>query len=331
MYRIGELWILMKGTYMEHEVIVIGSGPAGLTAALYLARANLKPLVFAGSQPGGQLMITTEVDNYPGFPEGIQGPELMQKMLDQAKRFGAEISNEDVTRVDFSRKDSDSEPLKLWVGEQEYRTKSVVIATGASALWLGLESETRLRGHGVSACATCDGFFFKNKNIAVVGGGDTAMEEATFLTHFAASVTVIHRRDSLRASKVMQDKAKNDPKISFLWDSVVEEVLGEEKVSGLRVRNVKTGSVQELPFEGLFLAIGHKPNTSIFKDSGLVFDEGGYLVGEHETWTKIDGVFIAGDVSDHQYRQAITAAGSGCKAAIDVERWLGTRMTETNW
>jgi thioredoxin reductase (NADPH) len=316
---------------MVHEVIVIGSGPAGLTAALYLARANLKPVVIAGSQPGGQLMITSEVDNYPGFPEGIQGPELMQRMMDQAKRFGAEIIQDDVTKVDFSRQDVHKEPLRMWVGEQEYQSKSVVIATGASAMWLGLESETRLRGRGVSACATCDGFFFRNKNIAVVGGGDTAMEEATFLTRFASHVTVIHRRDTLRASKIMQDKAKNDPKISFLWDSMVEEVIGEDKVTALRIKNVKSGEVKEVPFDGLFLAIGHRPNTSVFKDSGLTFDDEGYLVGEHETWTKLEGVFLAGDVSDHEYRQAVTAAGSGCKAAIDAERWLGKFVTQTNW
>ncbi len=316
---------------MIRDVIVIGSGPAGLTAALYLARANLKPLVIAGSQPGGQLMITTEVDNYPGFPEGIQGPELMQRMVDQIKRFGAEVINEDVTKVDFSRSDIEKEPLRLWIGDTEYQSRAVVVATGASALWLGLESEERLRGHGVSACATCDGFFFRNKNIAVVGGGDTAMEEATFLTRFAAKVTIIHRRDSLRASKIMQDKAKNDPKISFLWDSAVEEVLGDDKVTGLRVRNLKTNDVQDMPFDGLFLAIGHKPNTSVFKDSGLIFDDGGYLVAEHETWSKLEGVFLAGDVVDHEYRQAITAAGSGCKAAIDVERWLGKAVTQTNW
>jgi thioredoxin reductase (NADPH) len=316
---------------MISDVIVIGSGPAGLTAALYLARANLKPVVLAGNQPGGQLMITTEVDNFPGFPEGIQGPELMQRMVDQAKRFGAEFVNEDVTKVDFSRNAYSEGALRLWVGKVEYQAKAVIVATGASAVWLNLESETRLRGHGVSACATCDGFFFKNKNIAVVGGGDTAMEEATFLTRFAAHVTIIHRRDTLRASKIMQDKAKSDPKISFLWNSSVEEVLGDEKVNGLRVRDVVTGQTQELPFDGLFLAIGHKPNTSVFKDSGLVFDDGGYLVAEHETWSKVDGVFVAGDVVDHEYRQAITAAGSGCKAAIDVERWLGKSSTQTNW
>jgi len=316
---------------MIRDVIVIGSGPAGLTAALYLARANLKPLVLAGNQPGGQLMITTEVDNFPGFPEGIQGPVLMQQMMDQVKRFGAELITEDVTKVDFSRKNADSEPLKVWVGDTEYQAKAVVVATGASAMWLNLESETRLRGHGVSACATCDGFFFKNKNIAVVGGGDTAVEEATFLTRFASHVTIIHRRDTLRASKIMQDKAKSDPKISFLWDSIVEEVLGDEKVTGLKVKNVKTNETKDMPFDGLFLAIGHKPNTSVFKDSGLVFDDGGYLVAEHETWSKLDGVFLAGDVVDHEYRQAITAAGSGCKAAIDVERWLGKSATQTNW
>ncbi len=314
---------------MIHNVIVIGSGPAGLTAALYLSRAELSPVVFAGGAPGGQLMITTEVDNYPGFPEGIQGPELMQRMIDQAKRFGAEIINEDVTKVDFSRKDS--ETLKVWVDETLYESRAVVIATGASAMWLGLENEARLQGHGVSACATCDGFFFKNKNIAVVGGGDTAMEEATFLTRFAQSVTIIHRRDSLRASKIMQERAKNDPKISFMFDTVIEDVLGTDKVEGLKVKNVTTGEVKDIPIDGLFLAIGHKPNTEIFKDTGLEFDQVGYLVGERDTWTKIEGVFLAGDVTDHMYRQAVTAAGSGCKAAIDVERWLGEMKTERNW
>lgn len=306
---------------MIRNVIVIGSGPAGLTAALYLSRANLSPLVLAGAQPGGQLMITTEVDNFPGFPEGIQGPDLMQKMIEQAKKFGSEIINSDVSKVDLTR-NNPNKTLKFWVGEDVYESKSVVIATGASAIWLGLESEQRLRGYGVSACATCDGFFFKGKDIAVVGGGDTAMEESLFLTHFANSVKVIHRRDSLRASKVMQDKAFSNPKISFIWDSVVEEVLGEKSVTGLKIKNIKTNQESNLDVSGLFLAIGHKPNTAVFADSGLVFDSKGYLVGEHETWTKIDGVFIAGDVSDHVYRQAITAAGAGCKAALDVERWL---------
>jgi thioredoxin reductase (NADPH) len=315
--------------YMIRDVIVIGSGPAGLTAAIYLARANLNPLVFAGNQPGGQLMITTEVDNYPGFPEGIQGPELMQKMLDQAKRFNTEIINQDVEEVDFTRNTTDA--LRLRVGDTWYESRSVIIATGASAMWLGLESEQRLRGHGVSACATCDGFFFKNKDIAVVGGGDTAMEEATFLTRFANSVTVIHRRDSLRASKIMQDKAFNNPKIKFLWDTSIQDVLGDKTVSGLRIKNLKTGEESEKDIQGLFIAIGHKPNTSAFKDTGLMFDEGGYLVSENETWTKIDGVFLAGDVADHTYRQAVTAAGLGCRAALDAERWLGESRTERNW
>jgi thioredoxin reductase (NADPH) len=306
---------------MLSNVIVIGSGPAGLTAALYLARANLKPLVLAGNQPGGQLMITTEVDNFPGFPEGIQGPELMQRMIDQVKRFGAEIVNSDVTKVDFSRSNPEK-TLKIWVGDTEYQTKSVIVATGASAIWLGLESEQRLRGFGVSACATCDGFFFKGKDIAVVGGGDTAMEEAIFLTHFANSVKVIHRRDSLRASKIMQDRAMANPKISFVWNSVVEDVLGDKSVEGLKIKNLQTNETSTLDVKGLFLAIGHRPNTDVFKESGLEFDQNGYLVGEKETWTKLDGVFIAGDVSDHIYRQAITAAGSGCRAALDVERWL---------
>jgi thioredoxin reductase (NADPH) len=315
---------------MTRNVIVVGSGPAGLTAALYLARANLNPLVFAGGQPGGQLMITTEVDNYPGFPEGIMGPELMQRMIDQVKRFNTEIINEDITKVDFSRKSPD-DTLKVWVGEQMYESKAVIIATGATAIWLDLESEQRLRGHGVSACATCDGFFFKGKDIAVVGGGDTAMEEATFLTRFANTVTVIHRRDTLRASKIMQDKAFNNPKIKFIWDSVVDDVLGEKVVTGLKVKNIKTGDIKEMPMSGLFIAIGHKPNTEVFKDVGLQMDDNGYLVAEGETWTDIDGVFLAGDVSDHMYRQAVTAAGAGCKAALDAERWLGQNQTEKNW
>ncbi len=311
---------------MVYDVIVIGSGPAGLTAALYLSRAELSPLVLAGGSPGGQLMITTEVDNFPGFPEGIQGPVLMQKMMDQAKRFGADIRTEDVTKVDFSKKESDN--LKLWCGDVLYETRAVVIATGASAMWLGLENETRLQGHGVSACATCDGFFFKGKDVAVVGGGDTAMEEATFLTHFANSVTIIHRRDSFRASRIMQERAKDNGKIKFMMDSVVEDLWGVDHLEGLKVKNVKSGEVREIKMEGLFLAIGHRPNTEIFKDSGLQFDQAGYLVGENDTWTKIEGVFLAGDVSDHVYRQAITAAGAGCKAAIDVERWLGKIKAE---
>jgi thioredoxin reductase (NADPH) len=287
--------------------------------------------VIAGNQPGGQLMITTEVDNYPGFPESIMGPALMEKMTEQAKRFGAVIVNQDAIKVDFSRTDPQTETLKIWTEETMYEARTVVVATGASALWLGLESEERLRGHGVSACATCDGFFFRGKDIAVVGGGDTAMEEATFLTNFANSVTVIHRRDSLRASKIMQERAFNNPKITFLWNTMIEEVLGETSVTGLRVKDLTTGTVRDVPTAGLFVAIGHKPNTDIFKDTGLLFDASGYLVGEHETFTQLEGVFLAGDVSDHEYRQAITAAGSGCKAALDVERWLGAYRTERNW
>jgi thioredoxin reductase (NADPH) len=258
------------------------------------------------------------------------GPELMQRMIDQVKRFNTEIINEDITKVDFSRKSPD-DTLKVWVGEQMYESKAVIIATGATAIWLDLESEQRLRGHGVSACATCDGFFFKGKDIAVVGGGDTAMEEATFLTRFANTVTVIHRRDTLRASKIMQDKAFNNPKIKFIWDSVVDDVLGEKVVTGLKVKNIKTGDIKEMPMSGLFIAIGHKPNTEVFKDVGLQMDDNGYLVAEGETWTDIDGVFLAGDVSDHMYRQAVTAAGAGCKAALDAERWLGQNQTEKNW
>ncbi|MDQ3239500.1 MAG: thioredoxin-disulfide reductase [bacterium] len=314
---------------MVREVIVLGSGPAGLTAAIYLARANLKPLVIAGNQPGGQLMITTEVDNFPGFPEGIMGPELMKRMTDQALRFESEIINSNVTKVDFTRKDNDS--LKFWVGDAIFESKACILATGASAIWLGLESEQRLRGHGVSACATCDGFFFRGKDIAVVGGGDTAMEEAIFLTRFANTVTVIHRRDTLRASKIMQDKAFNNPKIKFLWNCVVEEVLGEKVMSGLKIKNIISGEISNIDYQGLFLAIGHKPNTDVLKDSGLLFDTNGYLVNERETWTKIDGVFLAGDVSDSVYRQAIMAAGVGCRAALDVESWLGEARTQRNW
>jgi thioredoxin reductase (NADPH) len=316
---------------MVYNLIILGSGPAGLTAAIYAARANLKPLVIGGNQPGGQLMITTDVDNYPGFPEGIMGPVLMQKMMEQAKRFGAEIITKDAIKIDFSRTDSTRETLKVWTDEGLYESRALIVATGASALWLGLESEERLRGHGVSACATCDGFFFKGKDIAVVGGGDTAMEEATFLTHFANTVTVIHRRDSLRASKIMQERALSNPKIKFMWNTAIEDVLGNTAVTGLRVKDIVTGEVSELPVSGLFIAIGHRPNTDIFKDSGLVFDDAGYLIGEHETWTKIDGVFLGGDVTDHEYRQAVTAAGSGCRAALDVERWLGANSTERNW
>jgi thioredoxin reductase (NADPH) len=298
------------------NVIVIGSGPAGYTAALYAARGNLRPLVFAGSLYGGQLMLTTEVENYPGFPKGIMGPELMESFREQAEHHGAEIRYEDIVRVDFSRR-----PFLVTTGEEEFRAHTVIIATGASAKWLGLESESRLRGRGTSSCATCDGAFFRGKEIAVVGGGDTAMEEATFLTRFASKVTVIHRRDHLRASKTMQMRAFNNPKIHFIWDTAVEEVLGEECVSGLRLRNLKTGEVSELPVAAVFVAIGHHPNTELFRDY-IETDAAGYIVVRENTFTNVPGVFAAGDVHDTRYKQAVTAAGDGCKAALDAEKYL---------
>jgi thioredoxin reductase (NADPH) len=311
-----------------YGVIIIGSGPAGYTAALYAARANLSVLVLQGYQTGGQLMQTSDVENYPGFEEGILGPEMMEKFEKQAQRFGAEMIPEDVIAVDFSQR-----PFVITTDSGEYRSKAVIIATGASAKWLGLPSEQLLQGRGVSACATCDGFFFKNKDLVVVGGGDTAMEEATFLTRYASHVTLIHRRDTFRASKIMQDRARKNPKISFLMDSEVIEVLGENAVTGVRVRNVQTDEEQVLPAQGLFLAIGHKPNTDLFK--GIIdTDEVGYIVPVEHTMTNIPGVFAAGDVTDHRYRQAVTAAGDGCRAAIDVERWLegqGEEVYIENW
>ncbi|HET7472147.1 MAG TPA: thioredoxin-disulfide reductase [Candidatus Limnocylindrales bacterium] len=302
----------------EHrtKVLIIGSGPAGLTAAIYASRANLEPIVLAGVVPGGQLMITSDVENYPGFPEGILGPELMAKFREQAERFGSRIHDVDVGRVDFSER-----PFRAWARGIEYRADAVIVATGASALWLGLESETRLRGRGVSACATCDGFFFRDKEIAVVGGGDTALEEATYLTRFASKVHLLHRRDQFRASKIMVDRAYDNPKIEVHTNLAVDEVLGAAKVEGLRVRDTVTDDVRDVPMEGLFVAIGYRPNTDIFKEI-LEVDEKGYLVVTDETGSRIDGVFIAGDVHDHRYRQAVTAAGDGCKAAIDAERWL---------
>jgi len=311
-----------------YDVIVVGSGPAGYTAALYAARANLSVLMFQGYQPGGQLMLTSDVENYPGFEEGLLGPTLMEKFEAQARRFGAELASEDVTDVDFSKR-----PFTITTDSGVFMAKAVIISTGASAKWLGLPSEERLQGRGVSACATCDGFFFKNKDIAVIGGGDTAMEEATFLTRYASHVTVIHRRDALRASKIMQDRAFNNPKISFIWDTEVAEVLGDEAVTGLRLRNLKTDEESTLPVQGLFLAIGHQPNTDLFK--GIVeMDKVGYITQVEHTMTSIPGVFAAGDVSDHRYRQAVTAAGDGCRAAIDVERWLesqGETVYVENW
>jgi thioredoxin reductase (NADPH) len=312
------------------KVAIIGSGPAGLTAALYAARANLGPIVFGGQVPYGQLMITTDVENYPGFPNGILGPELMALFKEQAERFGATILEKDVTRVDFSER-----PFRLWVGENEYRADAVIVATGASALWLGLPSEEHFRGRGVSACATCDGFFFREREIAVVGGGDTALEEALFLTRFASKVTMIVRREQLRGSRIMQDRALAHPKIEVRWNSEIAEVPGNMTVESLLLRDTQTGEESEMPAQGLFVAIGYKPNTDLFMGV-LETDERGYLKVTDETGSAIDGVFIAGDVHDHRYRQAITAAGDGCKAAIDVERWLEAageieHSTATNW
>lgn len=299
-------------------VTILGTGPAGLTAALYSARANLSPLCVEGSQPGGQLTITTEVENYPGFPDGVQGPELMTLFRKQAERFGTRFVQGDVQKVDLSKR-----PFTLTFADgSTVQTKTLIISTGASAKWLGIPSEKKLMGKGVSSCATCDGFFFRNMDIAVVGGGDTAMEEATFLTRFAKTVTVIHRRDHLRASKIMQDKATKNPKIKFLWDSAIEEILGTGEVTGIRVKNLKTGATQEIALQGVFVAIGHEPNTKLLKGQ-IKTDEAGYIVPEPgSTRTNIPGVFAAGDVADHKYRQAITAAGTGCMAAIDAERFL---------
>ncbi|MDD8017463.1 MAG: thioredoxin-disulfide reductase [Bacteroidota bacterium] len=306
----------------HRKVIIIGSGPAGFTAGLYASRANLKPLIFEGLQPGGQLTITTEVENYPGFEQGIMGPELMEVMRKQAHRFGAESVYKIITKVDFSKR-----PFTVWADDEKYTADAIIVSTGASAQWLGLPSEKEYSGYGVSACATCDGFFFRNQEVYVVGGGDTAMEEAHFLTKFASKLTLIHRREEFRASKVMQERVLNNPKVSVEWNSVVEEVLGvtennKKKMTGLKLKNVKTGLVKEVKADGLFLAIGHKPNTEIFKGI-LDMESTGYLkVKPGSTKTNIEGVFAAGDVADHFYRQAITAAGSGCMAAIDAERWL---------
>jgi thioredoxin reductase (NADPH) len=298
------------------RVLIIGSGPAGLTAAIYAARADLEPLVIAGFAPGGQLMITSEVENYPGFPEGIDGPALMANMRAQAERFGARLHDVDVDSVDLSER-----PFKVSAGGTTYTADSVIVATGASAIWLDLPNETRLRGRGVSACATCDGFFFRDRKIAVVGGGDSALEEALFLTKFAREVVLIHRRDEFRGSRIMQNRAKTHPKISIIWNSQVTDVLGEDKIEGLQLMDTQSGEVREMPIEGLFVAIGHRPNTAVFS-AFLETDEKGYLVVEDHTRSGVEGVFVAGDVHDHRYRQAITAAGDGCRAAIDAERWL---------
>ncbi|MCY3662972.1 MAG: thioredoxin-disulfide reductase [bacterium] len=313
-------------TSAHRDVVIVGSGPAGLTAAIYCARANLEPLVFegepssTGDQPGGQLMITTDVENYPGFPDGIMGPDLMAAFRAQAARFGAEFRTEKISRVDFS-----GQPLRLWVGDDDAPSalaRTVIVSTGAQSLMLGLAAEERLIGRGLSTCATCDGFFFSGQEIAVVGGGDSAMEEALFLTKFATKVTVIHRRDQLRASKIMQDRAFASDRIDFLWNHVVTDILGDETLEGVRVRHTGTGDEDTLPLAGLFIAIGHRPNTDLFRGS-LAMKPNGYLITEPgSTNTNVPGVFACGDVQDDVYRQAVTAAGSGCMAAIDAERWL---------
>jgi thioredoxin reductase (NADPH) len=300
----------------EHNVIILGSGPAGLTAALYAARANLKPVVLKGVDAGGQLMLTTEVENFPGFPDAVLGPELMERMEKQAGRFEAELLHQAATRVDLSER-----PFGVWAGDEEWRARSLIVATGASARWLGIPGEERLRGRGVSSCATCDGFFFRGQELVVVGGGDSAVEEATFLTRFATRVTIVHRRDELRASKIMQDRAFANDKIDFVWDSTVEEITGDGSVSGVRLRNLKTGDTTERETGGVFVAIGHTPNTSLVE--GQIQLANGYIVvDEPTTRTSVEGVFAAGDVVDVTYRQAITAAGMGCKAAMDAERFL---------
>ncbi len=302
----------------EHrKLAIIGSGPAGLTAAVYAGRALLDPIVFEGIEAGGQLMLTTDVENYPGFPDGVLGPDLMTKFREQAERFGATLMTADVDRVDLSEA-----PFGIWVGNDEYRADAVILSTGASARMLGLESEQRLLAHGVSTCATCDGFFFRGKPIGVVGGGDSALEEAMFLTKFATKVLLIHRRDELRASKIMQERLFANDKIDVVWNSVVEEVLGEDRVEGLALRDTVTGGESRLEVDGLFVAIGHDPNTNLVKGQ-IDLDDNGYVITEpNSTRTSVEGVFAAGDVQDHVFRQAVTAAGSGCMAAIEAERWL---------
>ncbi len=304
------------------KVLILGSGPAGYTAAIYAARADLKPILLAGPEPGGQLMNTTEVENYPGFPKGILGPELMQAFQQQAEHFGTTIVQAAATRVDFS-----SSPYHVWAGDDAYQAESVIIATGASAKWLGLPNERRLRGKGVSACATCDGFFFRNKAVVVIGGGDSAMEEATYLTKFATKVTVLVRSDKLRASKAMVHRAEADPKISFLYQTEVVDVLGEQTVSGIKLKNVSTGQEQELAVQGVFLAIGHQPNTKIFADQ-LELVGPGYLQVTNQVFSSIPGIFIGGDVADWRYRQAVTAAGWGCMAALEAEKYLSEQAAK---
>jgi thioredoxin reductase (NADPH) len=302
---------------MAKNVVIIGSGPAGLTAAVYAARANLAPMVIEGTQAGGQLMLTTMVENFPAFPDGIMGPDLMKQMRSQAERFGTEFLRGDVTRVDLSKP-----PYTIFVEDQEtVETRTLIISSGATARLLGIPSERKLMGHGVSTCATCDGFFFRGKELVVVGGGDSAIEEGIFLTKFATRVTIVHRRDQLRASKIMQDRAKANPKVAFVWNSVVEEVLGEEVVQGVRLKDVKTGKTTDLKCDGVFVAIGHDPNTKLFAGQ-IELDDKGYIVTKNHTETSVPGVFAAGDVQDIRYKQAITAAGSGCMAAIDAEKYL---------
>ncbi len=301
---------------MNERLIIIGSGPSGLTAAIYAARADLEPLLIEGMEAGGQLMLTTEVENYPGFPDGIMGPEMMDQFRKQAERFGTRILSGNVTRVDLS-----SRPFGVWVGDDEYRADAIIVSTGASARWLGVPGEEKLRGHGVSACATCDGFFFRDREIVVVGGGDSAMEEALFLTKFASKVTIVHRRDEFRASKIMVARALEHPKIEVRWNAVVTEILGDDTVEAVILRDVVTGETERFATEGVFMAIGHDPNTKLFTGQ-LDLNEKGYLTTFANTATSVEGVFGAGDVVDFTYRQAVTAAGMGCQAAIDAERWL---------
>ncbi len=300
-----------------YDIIIIGSGPAGYTAAIYASRANLRTLILAGGLAGGQLMLTSEVENFPGFAEPVMGQALMEEMQKQATRFGADLRYEDVTNVDFTN----GTPHTVYVDDVAYRGRAIIIATGASARWLNLPSETRLRGRGISTCATCDGFFFRNREVVVVGGGDSALEEALYLAKMTSKVTIVHRRDAFRASKIMQKRALEHPKIEIVWDTVVDEVLGEENVTGVRLRNIKTDEVRDYPTDGLFVAIGHDPNTGFLQDA-VETDAAGYILTPMHTMTSVPGVFAAGDVVDHRYRQAVTAAADGCRAAMDAERWL---------